>query len=154
MKKIIAGLAISLFFIGCNKKSKLNNNKVNKAKENNYSNRKIIYSDNEILDFAISKGELAENTVKLKEEPSVGEDILEKPIFFVYIESRPNNRNEELDEEELSTKEYYRIYFGQNYGDHVARYETLFLKYDLSEAYSSEDIIFDKNDEIIYKKNK
>ena len=55
MKKIMAGLAISLFFIGCNDNSKVNN-KLNKAKENNYSNIKIIYSDNEILEFAISKG--------------------------------------------------------------------------------------------------
>ena len=111
----------------------------------------LSYSDDEILSLVLKYCGLNSTTVKLKSWPEANPDQeqLENPIFYVYLESKPDNTSNEM-----QTKEYYRVYFGQNYGDHTARYLTIFVKDDLSEIVLSEDIILDENDEVILTNQK
>ncbi|MNO06452.1 hypothetical protein D3C81_2282230 [compost metagenome] len=61
------------------------------------------------------------------------------------VESRPDSNSKEVDE-----RDYYSVYFGQNYGDHTARYLRIFVKYDLSKIVLSEPGYFDEQTGVIY----
>ncbi|WP_144024364.1 hypothetical protein [Paenibacillus borealis] len=105
------------------------------------------YSDDEILSFVLKYSDLNETTVKLKDWPDTNEDEeqLSDPIYFVVVEKRPDNKSNEVDQ-----RDYYSIYFGENYGDHIARSLRIFVKYDLSEIVLSEAGYFDEQTEVIY----
>ncbi|MDT3425378.1 hypothetical protein J2Z22_000894 [Paenibacillus forsythiae] len=105
------------------------------------------YSDDEILSFVLKYSNLNETTVKLKDWPETDEnqDQLKDPIFFVLVEERPDNKSNAVDE-----RDYYSVYFGQNYGDHIARYLRIFVKNDLSEIVLSEAGYFDEKTQVIH----
>ncbi len=111
------------------------------------------YSDDEVLSLVLKYCGLNNTTIKLKDwtETNADQEQLENPIFFVYLESKPDVTNDEI-----QMKDYYRVYFGQDYGDHTARYLTIFVKSDLNEIALSEDTCFDENDEVVFinQKNK
>lgn len=103
------------------------------------------YSDDEILSFVLKYSGLNETTIKLNDWPETDEiEQLKNPIFFVIVERRPDSNSDEVGQ-----RDYYSVYFGQNYGDHIARYLRIFVKYDLSEIVLSEAGYFDEQTQVI-----
>lgn len=102
------------------------------------------YSDDEILSFVLKYSDLNETTIKLFDWPDEDVEQLENPYFFVYVASRPD-----VNSNSVEKRDYYTVYFGQNYGDHTARYLWIYVKKDLSEIVLTE-LDFEEKLEVIY----